>query len=518
MLPINANSNNGFGLHTITTHEHNGHNPAESDGYASAFFFPGQFYDYHWPMQLAGYDTINTGKTTDWAGFPNGSGGVTRIRGDWKETMSTHWFHDHMLDFTAQNVYKGNAAMMNYYSSIDRGREGFKCNYTAAANPNMCFPSGTSLDWGNRDYDVNLLIADKAWGANGQLFFNPLNLDGFIGDQMLVNWTWKPNFNVRARRYRFRILNGSVSRYFKLALVTEAGQRVPFHMIANDGNIMEHAVAFPNAQSQDLPTQSIAERYDIVVNFAGRVGQKLYLVNLMEHVDGAKPNREIPLADVLSGAYQGDPAVGRIMQFTVVAYTGTDLSMNPADYVVGGKKMIPKPTITPAELTTARVRTFNFGKSNGTDTAPWTIKTDGGQGLGADMHRVSAAPKMGSVEIWRLINDGSGWSHPVHIHFEEGQILSRDGAAPPAWEQWARKDVYRLGPEVNSSMEVQLAIRFREFAGTYMEHCHNTQHEDHAMLMRWDATKPGATVLIPTPRQTWEGTFYEPSFSLATAN
>ena len=59
-LPIDPSANRGFGLHTITTHEHNGHNPAESDGYTNAFFFPGQFYDYRWPMQLAGYDTINT--------------------------------------------------------------------------------------------------------------------------------------------------------------------------------------------------------------------------------------------------------------------------------------------------------------------------------------------------------------------------------------------------------------------------------------------------------------------------
>jgi FtsP/CotA-like multicopper oxidase with cupredoxin domain len=125
---------------------------------------------------------------------------------------------------------------------------------------------------------------------------------------------------------------------------------------------------------------------------------------------------------------------------------------------------------------------------------------------------------LGSVEIWNLINDGGAWSHPIHIHFEEGQILSRDGAAPPVWEQWARKDVYRIGVEPNSTNQVQVAIRFREFAGTYMEHCHNTQHEDHAMLMRWDIRNPGATVLIPTPRQTWEGTFYEPSFTLSTAN
>ena len=82
-----------------------------------------------------------------------------KIRGDWRETMSTHWFHDHMLDFTAQNVYKGNAAMMNFYSALDRGNEAVNDGV------NLRFPSGTALPWGNRDYDVNLVIADKAWDA-----------------------------------------------------------------------------------------------------------------------------------------------------------------------------------------------------------------------------------------------------------------------------------------------------------------------------------------------------------------
>jgi hypothetical protein len=148
---------------------------AESDGFASAYFFPGQFYDYRWPLVLAGHDSINTGATDIRAGAPNGSGGITKVRGDYRETMSTHWFHDHMLDYTAQNVYKGNAAMMNIYSAIDRGKEGFNCHYANAANPNLCLPSGTALDWGNRDYDVNLVFADKAWDSNGQLFFNIFN-------------------------------------------------------------------------------------------------------------------------------------------------------------------------------------------------------------------------------------------------------------------------------------------------------------------------------------------------------
>jgi hypothetical protein len=49
-----------------------------------------------------------------------------------------------------------------------------------------------------------------------------------------------------------------------------------------------------------------------------------------------------------------------------------------------------------------------------------------------------------------------------------------------------------------------------------MEHCHNTQHEDTAMLMRWDIEKPGETILLPTPMPTWDGVHYEASHALGT--
>lgn len=531
-LPIDPAANFGFGSHHISTHEHNGHNPAESDGFTHAFTYPGEFYDYHWPMILAGHDHVNQGASDTKAASPDGNGGNTNIPGDPREVMSTHWFHDHMLDFTAQNVYKGNAAMMNYYSSVDRGREprdlaeaqgngapGYACHYADSKFPNLCLPSGSALDWGNRDYDVNLLVADKAWDSNGQLYFNIFNTDGFLGDRMTVNWQWKPYLDVRARRYRFRILNGSVSRYFKIALVDQKGNRVPFHLIANDGNIMEHAVPFPNGESAELPSQGIAERYDIVVDFAGfKAGDKLYFVNLLEHDDGKGPKRVISLNEVLSGQYQGDPGVGKFLELRVncLAQGQRDRSMNPADYVAGKKKMIPLPGFTAAELQNAKHRTFEFGRSNGSDSTPWTIRTDGGEGLNMDPHRLSAAPDEGTVEIWRIKNGGNGWSHPVHIHFEEGQILFRGGKAPPVWERWARKDIYRLGHLPDSTDSVDVALRFREFAGTYMEHCHNTQHEDKAMLLRWDVQNPGQTLILPTPMPGWEGVFYEDSFTLPT--
>ena len=78
-LPIDVAANNGFGEHTITTHEHNGHNPGESDGFAGAFFFPGQYYDYRWPMQLAGYDSINRNAADPRASTPCSAGETLMI-------------------------------------------------------------------------------------------------------------------------------------------------------------------------------------------------------------------------------------------------------------------------------------------------------------------------------------------------------------------------------------------------------------------------------------------------------
>jgi FtsP/CotA-like multicopper oxidase with cupredoxin domain len=590
-LPIDPAANRGFGLHTISTHEHNGHNPAESDGFANAFFFPGQFYDYRWPLQLAGYDSINTTATVARAAFPCAPGetlwvndtspgtrtcenGRINVRGDWRETMSTHWFHDHMVDFTAQNVYKGNAAMMNYYSALDRGNEAVNDGV------NLRLPSGSALPWGNRDYDMNLVIADKAWDRSGQLWFNPFNADGFIGDRLTVNWQWAPTVDVRSRRYRFRILNGSVSRYFTLALVAECAgastcpmagpprsgksyKRVPFHMVANDGNIMEHAVPFDGSMDLDndgdrqehngiLPLQAIAERYDIVVDFSKfAAGTRLYLVNIMEHDTGIGVKKNIPLAEVLNEQYKavierrdgqdhrwrdGDPGVGMVMQMVVREYAGTDLSMNPAEYEPArsgkpaGRKMVPLwlDRGDPNHLRTldnARRREFVFGRSVNTDTLPWTIKTDDGAAYLADTRRIDAAPQLatgptpagfsgdGTIEVWE-VKTGGGWSHPVHVHFEEGIILKRGGLPPPEWEKWARKDVYRIGGEKESTSTVEIAIKFREFAGTYVEHCHNTQHEDSSMLLRWDIEKPGQFLVMPTPMPSWEGVQYAPSVGI----
>src|SRR6266545_696253 len=318
-LPADVRQNGGFGRHTISTHEHNGHHGAENDGFTGAYFFPGQFYDYHYPIVLAGFRTVNTDATDPRAGSPNDAGGITKIPGDWRETMSTHWFHDHMFSFTSQNVYKGNAGLFNIYSALDRGNEAINDGV------NLRLPSGTAKSFGNLDYDVNLMLADKAWDANGQLAMDIFDFDGFLGDQMTVNLVYKPYFEVERRKYRFRILNASVSRFFKYGLSDGS----PMIQIANDGNLLPTPV--PVAVSDE---QGIAERYDFVIDFSRYpVGGKVSLVNVTEHQDGKKPSQDLTVADALAGK-SSDPCVGAFLEFRVVRDPAQpDVSQVPATLI-----------------------------------------------------------------------------------------------------------------------------------------------------------------------------------------
>ena len=75
--------NDGFGLNEVSTHQHNGHTPSESDGFPCDFFGAGQFYDQHYPNLLAGFDSTHP------------------PFGDPNEALSTLWYHDHRADFTS---------------------------------------------------------------------------------------------------------------------------------------------------------------------------------------------------------------------------------------------------------------------------------------------------------------------------------------------------------------------------------------------------------------------------------
>src|SRR5262245_30839971 len=507
-LPVDRTQNGGFGRNQHQLHFHNAHNGAESDGAANVHHFPGTFYDYRWSTTLARRDTINIDASDAKTGGPDGNGGITRVPGDFREYQGTMWAHDHRFFFTAENVYKGMLMMINYYSAKDRGNE--KLN----DGTNLCLPSGSKLDWGNIDFDVNLIISDAALDPHGQLFFDIFTTDGMIGDLPLVNSTYAPYMEVLPRKYRFRILAASMSRFWKFAIAAPDGSAVPFKFIANDGNLVVNPIPLT-----ELDEQGIAERYDIVVDFSGfHPGDKLHLVDRLKQTSGNKPDGPVSLASALRGD-PNDPVLGAILQFKVVSKLESVDA--PGTYY---SSTDPDPSLVPAVLTEqipivtpVRTRLVEFGRSGNGDSRdpvtgqctpdcsevvfnfPWTIRINGQEAHSMNANRVSLViPKSGEIEHWTYVNGGGGWDHPIHLHFEEGITMNRGSATIPATEKLVRKDVWRLRP----GGQVQFQIQFGEYGGSYVNHCHNTVHDDFALLMRIQLLVSGIKGSDPNPPQT----------------
>ena len=357
-------------------------------------------------------------------------------------------------------------------------------------------------------------MSDGTLDQQGQYFFDIFTTDGMIGDLPLVNFGYAPFMEVLPRKYRFRILAASMSRFWKFAIAGPTGSAVPFQFIANDGNLVVNPIPLT-----ELDEQGIAERYDIVVDFSRfRVGDRLHLVDRLKQTSGNKPDGAVSLAQALQGD-KNDPVLGAILQFRVVSQlesvdapgkilrsTDPDLSVVPAVLT----QQIP--IVTPV-----RTRLVEFGRSGNGDSRdpvtgqctpdcsevvfnfPWTIRINGQEAHSMNANRVSLViPKSGEIEHWTYVNGGGGWDHPIHLHFEEGITMNRGSAPIPATERLVRKDVWRLRP----GGQVQFQVQFGEYGGSYVNHCHNTVHEDFALLMRIQLLVSGIQGSNPNPPQT----------------
>ena len=521
-LPVDRAINGGFGRNETQLHFHNAHNGAESDGAANVHHFPGTFYDYRWSTTLARRDKINTGATENRASGPDGNGGLVRVAGDFRELQGTMWAHDHRFFFTAENVYKGNLGMINYYSGPDRGNEVLNDGI------NKRLPSGRLLDYGNTDFDVNLVVSDAAFKPNGQLFFDIFEIDGFLGDVPLVNFAYAPQMEVLPRKYRFRILNACMSRFLKLALAKPNGQALPFTFIANDGNFVVNPIRNLTALDQ----QGVAERYDIVVDFSAvnglAIGDKVKLVNRLRQTDGALPGAELSLSQALFGD-SSDPLVGPVLEFKIVSQVNSvDVPGVILRATDGDPSQVPTvlteqiPVVSPVRTRHVefdRERDGSGGDSRGANGEctpdcpefaefPWVIKVNGESAHSMNANRISLLiPRPGEIEHWTY-KGGRDWDHPIHLHFEEGVTIDRGRDSIPNTERLVRKDVWRLRPDG----EVTFQIQFGEYGGSYVNHCHNTVHEDFAMLMRIQLltgiTGSPQTAVTPTPNPRPDGVFF----------
>jgi FtsP/CotA-like multicopper oxidase with cupredoxin domain len=137
----------------------------------------------------------------------------------------------------------------------------------------------------------------------------------------------------------------------------------------------------------------------------------------------------------------------------------------------------PMPEISQWDLDHAIHRSFRFDRSHGA----WTINGE----LGGELETPLTSPSvLGQPEIWHLENGSGGWWHPIHIHSEFGRVLRRNGKEPPLAEHFsiARKDTLLL----RDNETVDVFFKFRDFAGPFVFHCHNMEHEDHDMMARFD--------------------------------
>jgi FtsP/CotA-like multicopper oxidase with cupredoxin domain len=433
----------GFGVPITTIHFHGGHQAARSDGFPGALadiasckgqlekffaplppggaFEPGAFFDYYFPLRDPGF---SFGRHAE------------------DDRPATMWYHDHFLDFTGPNVYKGLAGFFLVFDERDTGDE----TGTLFPGTNLRLPSGA--------FDIPLVIQDKAFDAQGRLLFDTFDHDGFLGNQFVVNGTIQPFFEVQRRKYRFRLLNGSNARVYQLFLSQAVNSKAVFHFdqIATEGGLLSKPI-----RGIDNFRLAMAERVEIVVDFADpqfKGVTTVFLENRLQQDNGRGPD----------GLGAGTP----LLQFRLQNERPNDPSRVPGT-------LRPHPTITQAELAGATRRTFEFERDNGA----WAIN-----GQFVDLCVPVARIPVNATERWRLVNKSGGWVHPIHIHLEFLHVLSRNGQVPPLNERDgnALKDTIYLGPDD----EVEIALHFRDFTGPYVFHCHNLEHEDMAMMAEFN--------------------------------
>jgi len=446
----------GFGRSEITVHLHNGHTASESDGFAGDFFGNVLFKDNHYANAYAGIDA-----------FP-GSGGV---RGDPLEAMHTFWYHDHRAAFTANNNYLGLNGMYIVYDQTDPGHE-------LSATGSLRLPGYYGVT------DIPLELTDKRFCpvANGRNeLFQVVGAGAPGTDKWVVNGKIQPKLHVTRRKYRFRILNTGPTKIWNLKLIGPTGTQVPWTVVAVDANFL-HTPWEISSSTTALPTRDlqihVASRYDVIVDFSQfPVGSSVYLRELTTQ------NVGVPTPDPAPGL----PIGNVVMRFDVIS-----------NAVIPDTPPIPN---TLVELPPVPTPDQFF---------EWRFTLEGGRfkvnGLEFDANRVDHAILRGAAEEWHLRNNvlAGNWTHPVHIHFEEGRIMERTTRPDPINQPDlnvpvnlqgvpgdpnpdehfanARRDVYPL-PGQHS---IKLRMKFRDFHGRYLIHCHNMNHEDAFMMVRWD--------------------------------
>jgi spore coat protein A len=363
----------------IVNHLHGGHTPPESDGYPTDLVLPAGFVNSHTHDALARI----VEEQRDYV-YPN------------DQRAATLWYHDHRMDFTAPQVWRGLAGF--YILRDDEEAQ-------------LPLPRG--------DKEIALLICDRSFDAEGSLLYPSLDpslhaqagvamdyMGGVLGDVILVNGAPWPKLEVANTKYRFRILNASNARRYELALDPAPRGAPAFVQIGSDGGLLAAPVTHRSVKLAP------AERFDLIVDFSKYASGSV--VTLVNHA--------------------GSGTAGQIMRFHVTRLERDDSAIPPR------LSSIAFPNAADAIAT--RIFNFSYRGMEG-----WTIN-----GKPFDPARMDARPKLDTTEIWRLETD---FSHPLHLHLVHFQVLSHSGRPGPYDAGW--KDTIDLGPGQTANILVRFS-------------------------------------------------------------
>ena len=392
-------------------HLHGGHVPQEFDGYPESTFLPGEDVVYLYNNN---------------------------------QLPSTLWYHDHALGITRLNVYMGLAGAYLLRDAFETG---------------LNLPAG--------EYEMPLVIQDRRFRSDGSFLYPAQWQDHFFGDKVLVNGKVWPYLNVKQGKYRFRLLNGSNSRTYTLALSEPV---TAFVQVGTEGGLLPEPVPLTEL------TMGPGERADVIIDF-----------------EGIPAGTEIVITNSAPAPFPGAPGVGvipEIMKFIVTAEPGHTVSLPATLRAV-------EPLL---ESTAVEHRGFVLRKGTDpcTETA-WLIN-------GLHWNDITEYPELGTTEVWNFINR-SGISHPMHMHLVMFQILDRQAfelvddqivpvgdSVPPAASEAGWKDTVLVNP----NEMVRVIAHFEGHTGKYAYHCHILEHEDHEMMRQFQTVDCGQGVLEPS--------------------
>ncbi|MFL5359578.1 MAG: multicopper oxidase family protein [Myxococcales bacterium] len=484
------------------THLHNGHTAPESDGQP-----------HHMTDNEGGY------RPMEWVdnlylAYPAG--------GNEAEKQAFLWYHDHRMHHTGPNVYKGMVGIAPHYDSkLDNGDEskidGLRLpgvrtnNVDAEGNYDGTFNVKYDIPMALYDFRADdgvtahqdehtpvtpdpripgLICGDVHTENWGKLFHRHYPNHGFVGDIFTVNGRAFPVLNVEARRYRFRFLGASVSRQYRLRLMTGTPMAFPgqqgqwnFGKLASGKQVtaMGTQVArwtqiatggglLPNSILKDEIEVWPAQRREAIADFSKFApGTVLYLTDVAQMLTGRKQSE--------AGDVGFDPNFAVPMVKFVVGSPTADNSVLPAP----AKTLRAQPDFRIEGVAPGRDFTLERGGLGG--ETEWLIN-----GAQFDPTQPLAAPFVGSGETWGINNGGGGWTHPMHLHMEEHHVTfrsSKRGRYPDEAGDTGKDDVVSLTP----SEQTRIFRRFRTFIGNYVAHCHNLAHEDHNMMFGWTSRK-----------------------------